>query len=272
MRGIGVLVIALAMLGIVSCSSDGDYGDNYLLQDDEYGVYTVKVSGGDLGNILAKYDLINYPYIAIEGTLKPEDFEMLKYMQKTLMYLNLEKVNIEGSRTEEGKIFESNKLYQDYMLTDGKYTFPLLKTIILPKKLEQIGEKTFLGSNITKFVTYSKLTAINDSAFAGCKMLSELNLPNSVRYIGDGAFKGCVLLTDVVVPSGVDTLYDSSFDNRYVKTIHIKSKIPPVLKTTVVNSTKSTQSESRPTIYVPFGSKDNYKSNPEWNKYTIIEK
>lgn len=262
-----VICTALALMA-TSCSKEED---NYVYPDEKYGVYVINATGGDLGRLLAKYDLSLYPYIGVEGNLQYEDFQMLKHIQKVLMYLNLEKVSIEGYETENGEVIEDNVLHRDHLTKDGRSAFPLLHTVLLPKNLTKIGEKAFAGSAITKLVAYGKLEIIEKNAFENNVKLAELDLPKSVSYIGENAFKGCIALTKVEIPSSIEVLYDNSFDSRYVKSIHLKSKNPPILKETLDGTRKSLTSDSRPTIYVPKGSKAKYESDKVWYNYRIVE-
>ncbi|MCI6039301.1 MAG: leucine-rich repeat protein [Clostridiales bacterium] len=55
------------------------------------------------------------------------------------------------------------------------------------------------------------VTTIGDSAFWGCKSLTDITLPDSVTTIGDAAFWGCKSLTDITLPDSVTTIGDSAF-------------------------------------------------------------
>lgn len=50
-------------------------------------------------------------------------------------------------------------------------------------------------------VTYS-VTAIGDSAFAGCKQLKSITIPNTVTTVGADAFSGCTSLTTAILEDG----------------------------------------------------------------------
>uniref|UniRef100_UPI004029E354 leucine-rich repeat protein n=1 Tax=Prevotella sp. TaxID=59823 RepID=UPI004029E354 len=52
---------------------------------------------------------------------------------------------------------------------------------------------------------------ICDSAFAGCRSLSEIVIPSSVTSIGKGAFFACDSLSEIVIPSSVTSIGDSAF-------------------------------------------------------------
>ena len=54
-------------------------------------------------------------------------------------------------------------------------------------------------------------------AFADCKNLNEIIIPDGVRSIGDGAFSDCVNLTDVSIPDSLTYMGDFVFLGRNLK-------------------------------------------------------
>jgi hypothetical protein len=55
------------------------------------------------------------------------------------------------------------------------------------------------------------VTAIHDRAFNGCKQLTGVTIPNSVKTIGNYAFYGCQSLTRMPIPNSVKTIGDYAF-------------------------------------------------------------
>ena len=55
------------------------------------------------------------------------------------------------------------------------------------------------------------VTAIMDSAFAGCANLTEIVIPQSVISIGEYAFAGCSGLTEITIPGNVSEIGYNSF-------------------------------------------------------------
>ena len=70
---------------------------------------------------------------------------------------------------------------------------------------------SFRNQNIKSYVIPSSVTSIGDSAFWGCRSLSEIVIPSSVTSIGDGAFLGCRSLSEIVIPSSVTSIGDGAF-------------------------------------------------------------
>ena len=52
---------------------------------------------------------------------------------------------------------------------------------------------------------------ICDRAFADCKSLRSIVIPDGVTSIGNGAFCGCESLTDIVIPNSVTSIGDCAF-------------------------------------------------------------
>lgn len=55
------------------------------------------------------------------------------------------------------------------------------------------------------------ITSIGESAFLGCRGMTELTLPNSVRSIGKYAFDSCTGLTNLALPSSVTSIGSAAF-------------------------------------------------------------
>ena len=61
----------------------------------------------------------------------------------------------------------------------------------------EVTSKGYLGKvTIPSTITYGgktySVTSIGDGAFAGCKSLTSITIPNSVRHIGERAFMNCI--------------------------------------------------------------------------------
>ena len=84
-----------------------------------------------------------------------------------------------------------------------------IKTVTIEYGITSIGESAFLGCRgMTELILPNSVTSIGDCAFYGCTGLTELILPNSVRSIGDIAFTYCSGLEKITVESG-NSCYDS---------------------------------------------------------------
>ena len=72
-------------------------------------------------------------------------------------------------------------------------------------------DSPFKDYEIRKATVKYGITSIGESAFLGCRGMTELTLPNSVRSIGDGAFSGCSGLTELTLPNSVTSIGDCAF-------------------------------------------------------------
>lgn len=59
-------------------------------------------------------------------------------------------------------------------------------------------------------INYS-VTHITDNAFNGCKSVTSVTLPTSLKSIGRRAFRECTALTSITIPESVTEIYDFAF-------------------------------------------------------------
>ena len=77
-----------------------------------------------------------------------------------------------------------------------------------------ICDSAFSGCrSLSEIVIPSSVTSIGDNAFSYCDSLSEIVIPSSVTSIGDSVFSGCVSLSEIVIPSSVTSIGDSAFSS-----------------------------------------------------------
>lgn len=74
---------------------------------------------------------------------------------------------------------------------------------------------------IKTIVISEGITYIGDTAFASCKNLVSVNLPNSLSRIGDAAFATCPLLEEIVLPNGVESVELLAFFASGLKSVSI---------------------------------------------------
>lgn len=71
------------------------------------------------------------------------------------------------------------------------------------------------GRDITELTILEGVTSISRTAFAECKFLSFVELPNSLKIIENNAFYGCENLEFIDIPSGVSKIGGSAFGDCY---------------------------------------------------------
>ena len=98
-------------------------------------------------------------------------------------------------------------------LGNGLFAYlPMLRSVILPKKVQAIGFETFLMcSQLTSVTLPSDLTAIWGYAFSGCTSLHSMQFPSSLTSINACAFSGCTSLVSLQFPSGLTSIGHNAF-------------------------------------------------------------
>ena len=91
---------------------------------------------------------------------------------------------------------------------DAFYNFTKLKEVILPEKLNYIGEYAFGSCTSLESITMqSGIYHIESGAFIYCSSLKEVTIPQSVNTIGNYAFGSCTKLKKVVSYYDLSPLY-----------------------------------------------------------------
>lgn len=132
--------------------------------------------------------------------------------------------------------------------------------IVIPSGITSIKDYTFANFNVTSVTIPNTVTQIGNASFWNCS-LSSLTIPNSVESIGEGTFT-MANNSDVTVGTGLTSMYCNSIQGNSM-TISFYSLTPPTIIST--NNCSSVDFGHNPTIYVPSGSVDYYKS--EWSHY-----
>ena len=100
-------------------------------------------------------------------------------------------------------------IYYNY-INDGKEL-----GVTYLKKIYDENRNTYVGSiTIPEEVTYMnrtrKVSSIEEAAFAGCRDLTQLSIPNNVTSIGKQAFYGCSF-NSFVIPNGLTSIGGGAF-------------------------------------------------------------
>lgn len=119
-------------------------------------------------------------------------------------------------------------------------------TFATPLRADQLGHFTFTdhGSTISidRYTHYIKgdvvippyingkpVTEIGDLAFWGCRRITSVSVPDSVKQIGRGAFHRCEKMQSVNVPSGITNIKDETFQYcRALKAISLPDSIESI--------------------------------------------
>lgn len=84
----------------------------------------------------------------------------------------------------------------------------------IPNSIESIGDSAFYGCrSMTDISIPESVCSIGKYSFWCCFKLVEINIPNGVKEIGDYTFYRCISLTEVNIPSSVTSIGNSAFWN-----------------------------------------------------------
>jgi len=110
---------------------------------------------------------------------------------------------------------------------------------------------------------------IGDNSFSQCLGLKTVSISSSVNSIGVSAFHSCKGLLDLTIPLSVARIGMDAFNDCInLRSIHCNT-ISPINFTPYVTIFRNLNKSSC-TLYVPYGSKDSYKSAPIWKEFTNI--
>ena len=86
--------------------------------------------------------------------------------------------------------------------------------VTIPEGIVAIRQNAFKGcKDITEVVFPASLKIVGSKAFLGCDKLKRLRLSNGVEYIGKGAFKACRHIESAIIPPSVNELSESIFED-----------------------------------------------------------
>ena len=173
--------------------------------------------------------------LKLTGTMNAADFFFMRDKMGKLEALNLKEVVIQAAKV-------NYRSYADDVIPDNAfYTYSVnnvLKHLILPDQLKEIGREAFYSSILTgslyipegvtkvgymafyncKYLTGelslpSTLTYLDYGAFGLCKFTGQLRLPETLSYIGDQAFSYCNFTGELHLPDQVEYLGEGAFGN-----------------------------------------------------------
>ena len=101
-----------------------------------------------------------------------------------------------------------------------------LSKIILPATIEQIDDYAFKNSGLVEVNLPWGLLTIGNNAFASCKMIENIVIPNSVSTIGEYAFAFCYNLESIVLPNEITKIESNLFlECIKLRTVNIPNNV-----------------------------------------------
>ncbi len=100
-------------------------------------------------------------------------------------------------------------------------------------------------------------------AFALCRALVNVRLPESLKVIERGVFFECKYIEEIIIPAAVTEIGDYAFYNcTALRNLYCYAPVPPVI-TAIFNS-------ANVTVHVPAESLNAYKEDFNWKSYNIV--
>jgi len=138
---------------------------------------------------------------------------------------------------------------------------------IIGNEVEQIGNYAFYGcSNLPSIIIPESVTSIGNHAFSGCRSLTSVTIGNSVASIGNYAFYGCNGLTAITIPENVTSIGSQAFIGCKLHNILVKGETPP----SFTSDPFSQNMYNHTSLYIPYGSWDDYIFGSNWYKFINI--
>ena len=130
-------------------------------------------------------------------------------------------INGEAVVTDRGMNVVIDKKFHFVKIVDGATKIPEkyfsfnmdLKTITIPKSVKEIGSEAFYHcENLREVKILGDLSDTGNNTFCGCKSLQKIDLSKKKNGIlGYGTFNGCRSLTSVILPSTLREIGDNAF-------------------------------------------------------------
>ena len=116
---------------------------------------------------------------------------------------------------------------------DSAFENTAIKYIGIAPTIETIGNRAFAGCKVLdRVVLPDVVTTIGDAAFSDCRALKGIVIPDGVTEISSYLFYGCISLESVVIPEGVERIGESAFHSTALKSVVIPDSV-----TVIGNST-----------------------------------
>ncbi|MEE0945871.1 MAG: leucine-rich repeat protein [Acutalibacteraceae bacterium] len=99
---------------------------------------------------------------------------------------------------------------------------------VIPDSVMEIATGAFRDSKLSKVTVHSGITAIEYEAFANCKNLAEIVLPDTIEYIGYRAFAETTALEGIELPKELKLIEGRAFSSSGIKTLKMNDKLEEI--------------------------------------------
>lgn len=142
-----------------------------------------------------------------------------------------------------------------------------LTEINLPSGLSELSDYLFYDCTALKSITLpASIIKIGESAFSSCSSLETLTFPQSLQEIGNYGLSGCPKLTTLTLPASLVKIGVGVFDSTPLHTLYCMATVPP----SAGFDLGFDEDENYPTLYVPQGTIEAYKTAKAWKNFPDI--
>ena len=136
---------------------------------------------------------------------------------------------------------------------------------VIPNGVKYIAPQAFAGcKNLSGLQLPEKMEEIGVRAFADCSALQAIDIPQGVRFVEDSTFQNCTALATVNLPKSIERLRKDAFSGcTALTTIKCPKKYPPIIE--------SAFDKYLATVYVPKGLQNKYYADRNWKNFPKVE-
>ena len=152
--------------------------------------------------------------LKLTGYVNANDFYFMRDEMDNLQALNLKEVQIKATYDTYDEYVPRSLTRDNYIPFEGFRSKPSLMRLVLPDKLEGIGETAFyFCTNLTgSLIIPEGVTEIHSRAFEYCRaMTGSLQLPSTLQKIEDYAFSGCGFASELILPDNLTYIGEGAF-------------------------------------------------------------
>lgn len=176
------------------------------------GIFSLKIHAGELASKLPS-DKNEVKDLSLKGTLNTSYLGVLRTLP-AMNRLDMREVTIEtGGEGYTSPLFPNQTIVVEKSNTLPKALFAnmkMLQSVLLPTRLEAVGDGAFRGSGITYIQIPESTTSVGEYSFTECTALTKVKLHSKLPKIPKGLFKGCTALRSVV-SSKITDVGDDAF-------------------------------------------------------------
>ncbi|MBQ9692671.1 MAG: leucine-rich repeat domain-containing protein [Clostridia bacterium] len=125
-------------------------------------------------------------------------------------------------------------MYKDFVITSSNrskigFTGAENESLVIPEKFQDTDG------------TWYKVVGISEGAFFKCENLTNVTLPDTIKYIDSSVFAYCSSLESCVIPNGITNLYSTFRDCTSLKSVTLPDSITSIGPYTFFNCNQLTE-------------------------------